>query len=381
MISSTLIDLKLKIKQNRWLFYLFVGFWIIGFIYYWIYESDQGFIDVILTSVLIREPVGMTDFNGFYRLLWPIMIEVIIFGFFVHALLEKYNPVETCRILARAQTNHTVVIGFYHLGERIVDYLIENKKAFALIEKDGTVVEDLIKMGQPVVIGDPIEETNLAFTNVKAAKEVFILSNDTKETLVTAEKIRDVNKSCKLYIRLFNDQFRSFLKDPPINAQTFSTSEWAMESVRDWVKNQTGKTLVLGRDNLTQRIVEFIALTQKREVILIDPKIDEDLYRNEPNIKIIKDNCERFRYLRDHVNFEEISQAYVCWAEESEFNTSIYLATQFYKYVPKIKLYIRIFDDELSNVMNKLNAITFSTSEFAFQKLKKIVDSNSSLAD
>ena len=371
----------MKIKQNRWLFYILFGFWIIGFIFYWIHESERGFTEVLLVSLLIRDPVIVSDFNGLYGLLFPIMIEVIIFGFFVNALLEKYNPVETSRIVAEAKRGHAVVIGFFHLGERIVDYFVENKKSFALIDKDENKVEDLLKAGEAIVVGDPIEETNLECANISKAKEVFITSNDAKERLVVAQKVRQMNKSCPLYVRLFNDQFRNFLKDPPINAITFSTSEWAMESVRDWVKNQTGKVLILGRDNLAQRIAEYLVDIQKRQVVIIDPQIDPDLYRDHPEITIIKDNCERFRYLKHHVNFEEISQTFICWSEESEFNTSIYLATQFYKYFPKVKLYIRIFDDELSDFLKKINVTTFSTSKFSFMKLQQAVADDSALAD
>ena len=151
-LMNSLIAIQLKLKQYRVQFLLLVIFWLIGLAIFAITEPFQNLWDLFLISIAVRPPPSGTDFGNFYNLIWPIFLEVVVFGFLVGELLEKYNPVATSRILAKHRHNHTVIIGFDHLAERIIEYCIEHKKRFSAIEDDAELVEDLINNGYPVIV-------------------------------------------------------------------------------------------------------------------------------------------------------------------------------------------------------------------------------------
>jgi len=65
---SLLIDLKLKIKHNKWPFIICIIFWAIGFAYYIGYETDKNIWHLIAITSGIRSPSIVSDFSGFYQL-------------------------------------------------------------------------------------------------------------------------------------------------------------------------------------------------------------------------------------------------------------------------------------------------------------------------
>jgi len=240
-ITNSLIDLHLKIKEYKAAFIFLFLFWLMGFLVFLFTEINQSTLIIFLISLGIRSPIDSGDFGGFFSLMWPILLEVVVFGFIIGELLEKYNPIITCKILSKHQKNHTVIIGYQHLAERIVEHCIENKHPFVIIEDDEELVEDLVSSGHPIVIGDATQTSNLIFANIIEAKEVFICINDVRISIVCTEKIREINKKCSIYVRVFEDHVQEYLEQPPLNAFSFSTSEWAINNICKWCEGQKGK--------------------------------------------------------------------------------------------------------------------------------------------
>ena len=178
------IEVHLKLKQYKLQFIFFFLFWLGGFLFFFITEPGDSISNLLFYSLTIRKPQYVGDFANFYRLVWPILLEVIFFGFLMGELMEKYNPVVTSRILARHQRNHSVIIGFRHLSERIIEFCIQNKEPFCVIEDDQELVEDLINASYPVVVGDATESSNLLDANLKRAKEVFINVDDVRIAII-----------------------------------------------------------------------------------------------------------------------------------------------------------------------------------------------------
>ncbi|MHA1720148.1 MAG: NAD-binding protein [Promethearchaeota archaeon] len=378
---SLLIDLKLKIKHNKWPFIICFLFWVLGFIYYSSIESDKNLWNLLAVSLGFRNPTITSDVSGMYQLIWPILLEVIVIGFIFGALIEKFNPVVTSKILAKNQRNHSVIIGYHHFGKRIVDYLKDHHKPYSVIEENEDFIEDLIIEGEPAVNGDPTDIATLQFAAVDKAKEVFIVSNDIRETIVICEKVRELNSKCSLYARLFGEHYYEYLSNEPFNAFLFSTSKWALESIHEWTQGETGKVLVLGRDNLTQRIAEYLGREQNRETFIIDPEIQDNLYDDDEKITIFADQATNINSLESHVNLKEISQIFICWKNEDEYSDSLDLTLGLHNEYPNIKVYTRIFDEELAQIMKKFGATVFSTSEYAFQMLQKHVKKGSAIQE
>ena len=371
------IEIHLKLKQYRLQFIFFFLFWFGGFLFFLITEPDDSLEQIFLYSLTVRTPTGAIA--NFYALIWPILLEVIFFGFIMGELLQKYNPVITSRILARHQRNHVVVIGYQHLAERIVEYCIENKEKFSLIEDHHELVEDLITAGKPVVVGDPTETTNLEFANVKSANEVFVTIDDVRIAIICTEKIRKMNEDCSIYVRAFEDHIQEYLSEPPLKAFSFSTSKWAMEGIQEWTKGKTGNALVIGRDYLTHRIAYNLSLQPQREVFLFDDEHDGIEFVVNERLHIINELAYFLSDIRAHINLDEITQVFICWKRDTEFDESLYLASKLHSRYPHIEVFVRIFDEELIDLVENYNAKTFSTSSNAFKMLQKEVKPDSAI--
>ncbi|MBY8981330.1 MAG: hypothetical protein KGD57_00145, partial [Candidatus Lokiarchaeota archaeon] len=66
-------------------------FWLMGFLSFLFTETSQSLGAIFLMALGIRN--SPSDFGGFYSLMWPILLEVVVFGFIIGELLEKYNPI------------------------------------------------------------------------------------------------------------------------------------------------------------------------------------------------------------------------------------------------------------------------------------------------
>ncbi|MFX1410374.1 MAG: NAD-binding protein [Promethearchaeota archaeon] len=370
----------MKFKQYRLQFIFFFLFWFGGFLFFLITEPDYDVGEIFLFSITVRTPEAAGDLAKFYVLVWPILLEVIFFGFIMGELLQKYNPVVTSRILASHKRNHTVIIGYHHLSERIVEYCIKNKERFCLIEDCEELVEDLVNSNCPVVIGDATETSNLEFANIKRANEVFIVVGDVRVAIVCTEKIRKMNPECPIYVRAFEDHVQDYLREPPLKAFPFSTSKWAMEGVEKWTKDKTGNAIVIGRDSLTHRIAYHISLQPGREVYLFDDEHDGIEFVVNEKLHIINEFACFLSDLSPHLNLEEVTQVFICWKRESEFDESIYLTAKLHLRYPHIQVFVRIFDEELIDLVQNYNAKTFSTSKRAFKMLQKEVAPDSAIA-
>ena len=379
-ILNFFIEVHLKLKQYKLAFIFLFLFWFSGFMVFFFTEPGDSIGELILYSLGVRRPEPTGDFASFYALLWPILLEVIVFGFIMGEFLEKYNPIITSRILAKHKRNHTVIIGYQHLSERIVEYCAENKEQFCIIEDNEELIEDLINAGYPIVVGDATETTNLVFANIKRANEVFINVGDVRVAIICTEKIRKMNPDCRIYVRAFENHVQEYLEQPPLNAFSFSTSKWAMEGIQDWTKGKTGKAIVIGRDSLTHRIAYHISLQPEREVFLFDDIHDGIEFVVNEKLHIITEFACFLSDLRAHVNLEEVSQVFICWKKDSEFDESLYLTSKLNLRYPQIEVFVRIFDEELVDLVEKYNAKTFSTSKNAFEKLQKEVTLDSGIA-
>ena len=377
---NTFINFELKLKQYKLQFVFLFLFWFAGFIFFLFTEPGSNFGELVLYSLTVRSPLNAGDFANFYSIILPILLEVIVFGFIMGELLEKYNPIITSRILAKHKRNHTVIIGHHHLSERIIEYCAENKNPFCIIEDNQELVEDLINSGCAVVVGDPTETSNLEYASVRRAKEVFVCIDDARIAIICTEKIRKVNNECPIYVRVSEEHVQDYVKQPPLNAIPFSTSEWAMDGVREWIKGKKGNALVIGRDSLTHRIAYNISLQPEREVFLFDDEHDGIEFQVNERLHIINEFARFLSDLEAHINLENITQAFICWTQESEFDESLYLTSKLSLQFPHIEIFVRIFDEELIELVENYKAKTFSTSSNAFKMLQKQVPPDSAIA-
>ncbi|MBN1802299.1 MAG: NAD-binding protein [Candidatus Lokiarchaeota archaeon] len=379
-IISFFIDIELKLKQYKALFLFLFLVWLGGFTYYAFHYPVCDVWAILLYSLAIRTPPYQSDFSSFYTLAWPILLEVIVFGFIAGELLEKYNPVITSKIIAKHKRNHTLIIGYSHLAERVIEYCVKNKKSFALIEDRQESVEDLINGGHPVVIGDPTQVVNLELASVSKANEVFILLSDVRVAVICAEKIRKYNPECPLYVRVHEEHVQEYLKQPHIRAFPFSTSQWSMNDVEEWIEGKKGNVIVIGRDMLTHRIAYRISQQEGREIYLFDDVNDGIEFEVNQRLHLINECACYLSDIEPHVDLRKVSQVFISWKKGTQFDEALYLTSVFRRFYPEIEIFVRIFDDELVEIVKKYGAKTFSSSYRAFKLLQRVVNKDSSIA-
>ena len=152
-----------------------------------------------------------------------------------------------------------------------------------------------------------------------------------------------------------------------------------MEGIKEWCRGKEGKVLVIGRDRLTHRIAHHISTERNRDTYLFDDQHDGIEFEESDKLHYIKELPRFLSDIRPHVNLDEITQVFICWKLESEFDESLYLVSKFHLRYPKMEVYVRIADEELIDLVTRHNAKTFSTSQNALEKLQQIVTRDSAI--
>jgi len=131
---------------------------------------------------------------------------------------------------------------------------------------------------------------------------------------------------------------------------------------------------------MTHRIAYDISLQPEREVFLFDDEHDGIEFVVNEKLHIINEFACFLSDLKPHVNLEQVTQVFICWKHDSEFDESLYLTSKLALRFPHIEIFVRIFDEELIDLVENYNATTFSTSSNAFKMLQKQVSRYSAIA-
>lgn len=157
----------------------------------------------------------------------------IVFGVFVGLLMRETleNHVERCRAMAGLVSGHTIVVGYSHLGQRLVDHLIAEREAYVLIEKDKELVDELLRRGEPVVVDDARSRDALPAANVGSARRMIIASNNIETALILTKRARDANAALEILVRCNFDDFTDVLEKLGAD-QVYSTSQVTFEQLK-----------------------------------------------------------------------------------------------------------------------------------------------------
>lgn len=138
-------------------------------------------------------------------------------------------------MIANQMRNHMVVIGYTHLGERLVTYFREKKVPYCLIEKDKEKVDELLRLGEPVIVDDAREMDALTDANIHNAKVVILASNNLETTLIVTKRARQSNKDCCIITRCFRDEFAEIIESLGAN-EVISSSKNAFDNIVEKLK-------------------------------------------------------------------------------------------------------------------------------------------------
>jgi hypothetical protein len=152
-----------------------------------------------------------------------------------------------------------------------------------------------------------------------------------------------------------------------------------MDLIHEWCKDKEGKAIVIGRDRLTHRIAHHISAEHSRDTYLFDDENDGIEFVESEKLHMIKKLVRFLTDIRPHVNLDEVTQVFICWKLETEFDEALYLTSKFSLRYPNIEIYVRIADEELIDLVDRYKAKTFSTSQNALEMLQMIVTPESSI--
>lgn len=366
------ITFKLKIKQIKIPLIICCLFFLTGFLFFAISETQTNINTLILLIFGIIDPQTPSMFSQIYTMLWTIVVSQVIIALILSGLMEKYNPITNCQISAQNQKDHTVIIGYNHLGERVLQNFKLRGESYAIIDQYQHNVDELVNSNEPVVIGDPLENINLIQTGVEVCKKAIILGNDARKTITIAYRVRKLNPTCEIYARVFEKNLAQFLQRAPVQATTFSTSDWTIQDIDRWSKSIYGTAIVIGGNHMSQKIAELIGNRPKRQVIRIDhfDDIGSTDTKEQSQITTLDTPDCNLEYLEKNVELRRVTQCFICWNNEDQFTRSLILLTNLVQRYGFIKVYVRIFDKELFPLVKELGGIPFSTSLNAANHLK-----------
>ncbi len=207
-LRKSRIKLTILLKQNKVPLAILSAWFLFGFSAYAL--MGLGIPDASSGALYLSSPHNW--FSDAYEKWGTYFIFGVVLAFIFQNSLDRYNPKEGCRLLAKEMRNHTVIIGYSHMGARLVSEMIERKRPFVLVEDNDRLVQKLVERGEPVITEDPKDVHVLEEAGVKKARAVVIALDKTSDSVVITKRVRDLNRNCTLIVRYFEDDMAEVIE-------------------------------------------------------------------------------------------------------------------------------------------------------------------------
>jgi len=308
-------------------------------------------------------------YGNFYANFSEFIIFGVLFSLITIDLFRKYNPVDTCRKLAKSYSNHVVIIGYNHIGQRIAEYLKEQGESYVIIEKRKDIIQDLIENEEPVVNDDALSFDTLLDAGIDKAKAVMIMSDNLEVQFVLNADVRQLNKGCKLICRIFEDDIGDLIAKT-YNAEIISTSKFAADIIYEKIiKNKYKNILLIGMNHITARLIEKFQkmpnikyqLIEENEEIIEDMAIDkEPIIIGDPKDYFLlkKISVQDFDYIINLI--PNVTDSILIIKRIRELNKSC-------------KILARFFNDNVAEILEKspFNTKVISSSKYTLKNMMK----------
>lgn len=364
-MRKQMVKFRILLKQN-WIWLLIVcGWFIANFTIF--FALNSGNVIQALTYTFFFEQ-GPAPYGYFYQIMSDFIIFGLLIGLVTIGLYRNYHPEQTSLALSRSMKNHTIIIGFSHLGQRIREYLIKNNLKCVVIEEDKALVKGLIENEEPIIAQKPLRMEVLEEANVKHAKLVIFTQNDLEILVVGTNLIRDVNKTCKIVCRCFDDSLAQIL-EKQVGCKAVSTSFYAADLIIGEVDKLHAKNiLVIGCTHTARRLLKKMKERNITYKLIEHNRAEvEDLLDEEP---IIVGDAKDKDVLKQ-AGVSSIDLAIILIDTVSEI---LLIADQVRELNKNAALICRFFHEEVAEILEKppFNALVTSTSQHMLEKLIEI---------
>ena len=207
--KTVLTKAKIVLKDNRVILSILMAWFVLGACVFF-FAFHMSLLDAIKASVFFKQVDG--NFANAYNMWTQALIFGVAITLLFQNMLEKYVPERSCRMLAKELSDHVVIVGYSHLGRRLVAHFRDMGVPYCIIEKNRDSVDDLLREGEPVVLDDAKEQDALQDANVAAARIVLVVSNNLETALLVTKRVRECNKTCKIVTRCYQDEFAEIIE-------------------------------------------------------------------------------------------------------------------------------------------------------------------------
>ena len=221
------IRARLFLRRARWGFAVIAAWFLLGMLVFR-HAGGLTYPDALLNAIYLKKSDGaMWDLYSFWG--QCVLFGIAISIFFLQAV-QRYNPQEGCPMLAGEIRNHVIVIGYTHLGARIVQHLREARLPYVLVDRDPAVVDDLVRIGEPVIVDNAKLDSTLVDAGIAHARTVVVATNNVETALLVTKKAREKNPKAHIIVRCYVDDFAEILETLGAN-EVISSSKSAFEGI------------------------------------------------------------------------------------------------------------------------------------------------------
>jgi hypothetical protein len=209
--------------------------WSIAFIAAWFAFGTAAYrVQGLRLGEALQNALYLGNYRGPFWDLYSFWGQCVLFGILVSVFalqaVQQYNPQEACRMLASEMKDHTIVVGYNHLGTRIVAHLRAQKRPFVVVDKNPAAMDDLVRDGEPVVVDNAREESTLVHAGVERAKLVIVALDDVETAMLVTKRARERNRRARIIVRCYLDEFTEILEGLGAN-EVVSCSKSAFREV------------------------------------------------------------------------------------------------------------------------------------------------------
>ena len=101
---------------------------------------------------------------------------------------------------------------------------------YVLVDRDPAVVDDLVRIGEPVVVDNAKQDSTLADAGIMHARTVVVATNNVETALLVTKKAREKNANAHIIVRCYVDDFAEILETLGAN-EVISSSKSAFEGI------------------------------------------------------------------------------------------------------------------------------------------------------
>ena len=151
------------------------------------------------------------------------------------ARVVSTSKIAASYVMSYAQKHGTrscVIVGAKNLGQRIAGEMKARGTPFVVVDPSRAALDDLAET-DPVVCGSPLDPETLAKAHVANVDLVVLTDDDLGKNMVIADRVRDVNKDCRIMCRLFHDDSAELLSRAPFSCDVISTSKHAIKMLAE----------------------------------------------------------------------------------------------------------------------------------------------------